>query len=575
MRFITDNFDTISTSEEQIKQLKQLVLNLAVTGRLVRSGIRERTAAEIVEDLKKEKAFLVSKKLMKKERPTATIEIDEIYFEIPGNWEWCRLNDLCSYIQRGKSPKYIDRSEVPIISQKCVQWTGFEIEKARFLDPKVLEKYSPERFVQSGDLLWNSTGHGTLGRIGVYYEKFNPYEKIVADSHVTVIRSFQEYVVPEYLFLWFASPFVQDEINDKSSGSTKQIELNTSTVKNYLVPLPPTEEQHRIVQKVNTLFQQIDQLAEQSGRAEATRQQLRVALLHRLEQAPGRAATATAWQPLAEQFDLAIRTRDDVQALRQTILQLAVRGALVPQNPGDESAGELLKRIKIEKERLVKAGEIRKEKGLSAVRKEDVPFEVPAGWVWCRLGDIAITRSGVTKGKKYKTALFSVPYLRVANVQRGYLDLDQVKEISVSENDIQKYQLEIGDLLMTEGGDADKLGRCAIWNNEIEGCIHQNHIFCVRSLDKTKILSQYIELFANSKTCREYFEGCAKQTTNLASINMTVLKNTPIALPPSLEQHCIVQKVEALLGWCDALEAGLEEMKQVEARLVRAAMKVG
>lgn len=179
---------------------------------------------------------------------------DEVPFDIPDSWEWVRLIAICEYIQRGKSPKYSPIKKYPVVAQKCNQWSGFSIEKAQFIEPDSLSSYGPERLLQDNDLMWNSTGLGTLGRMAIYKTAGNPYELAVPDSHVTVIRPLKQFVLPEYLYYYFANPTVQSVIEDQADGTTKQKELATATIKAYLTPIPPLKEQRRILAKLSEVL---------------------------------------------------------------------------------------------------------------------------------------------------------------------------------------------------------------------------------------------------------------------------------------------------------------------------------
>lgn len=168
-------------------------------------------------------------------------------------------------------------------------------------------------------------------------------------------------------------------------------------------------------------------------------------------------------------------------------------------------------------------------------------------WEEKKLHEVAFVQTGVMKGKHYNGETKLLPYLRVANVQDGYLKLDEIKEIAIDVNLIERYSLRKGDVLFTEGGDYDKLGRGTVWNNEIPGCLHQNHVFAVRP--NTSILFDcFLAYQSNSRYGKKYFLSCSKQTTNLASINSTQLKNFPVLLPSLPEQHEIVRLIDDLLA---------------------------
>lgn len=199
--------------------------------------------------------------------------------------------------------------------------------------------------------------------------------------------------------------------------------------------------------------------------------------------------------------------------------------------------------------------------------------ELPEGWKWVKLNEICQIVGGVTKGRDFKgQATIYLPYLRVANVQDGYLDLKEVKTIEVLPSDQAKYKLVYGDILYTEGGDKDKLGRGTIWKNEIENCIHQNHIFRARPIQKG-IESSYIAYFSQTKLAKDYFFKHGKQTTNLASINLTILSNLPIPLATNDEQHLIVQEIESRLSVCDKLEETITQALQQSEALRQSILK--
>jgi len=170
------------------------------------------------------------------------------------------------------------------------------------------------------------------------------------------------------------------------------------------------------------------------------------------------------------------------------------------------------------------------------------PATNPRGWPEQRLGDIAAVVSGVTKGRKFGDKLtVEAPYLRVANVQAGHIDLSVVKTIEVLPQDVQQLSLQNGDVVLTEGGDFDKLGRGALWEHDIPNCIHQNHVFRVR-LDKSIALPEFFVTYLQAGKAREYFIRCAKRTTNLASINMTQLRDLPVVLPALQTQQSFVDR---------------------------------
>lgn len=217
------------------------------------------------------------KKTLEELLEEALVPREEQPYEVPENWIWTSLETISTYIQRGKSPKYVELSDVKVVSQKCVQWNGFDILRSRYIDESTLKTYNEERYLRKNDILWNSTGTGTIGRLVLIENELDGIT--VADSHVTVIRPNNNVAISNLLFRWLSSPYVQNKLNNLWSGSTNQIELNLTTVKNQRVPLPPINEQKRIVNKVERLLSKIDEAKQLIEEAEVSFQLRRAAIL--------------------------------------------------------------------------------------------------------------------------------------------------------------------------------------------------------------------------------------------------------------------------------------------------------
>ena len=231
--------------------LKSKVLDLAMRGKLVKQDPNNEPASELLKKIKAEKAELVKEKKIKKSKPLPEITDDEKPFDIPDSWEWVRLGEVGNYIQRGRSPKYDKKNKShPIISQKCVQWENIYLKDAKYITKTFFDKLEDYRFVQENDVLWNSTGTGTVGRLNIVKQNL---DHIPVDSHVTLIRMNKQ-VNPDYIYYYLRSPEIQDNLNDYLTGTTKQKELGLTNILKVKIPLPPLSEQSRIAAKIAQLF---------------------------------------------------------------------------------------------------------------------------------------------------------------------------------------------------------------------------------------------------------------------------------------------------------------------------------
>lgn len=265
------------------KDLKNSILQEAIEGRLVEQDPSDEPAAVLLQRIRQEKARLVKEKKIKKDKNESIIyrnadghwmerfedkkrgEVcidDEIPFEIPESWEWTRLGNLCTFLSRGKSPKYFDEDKrYPVFAQKCnLKEGGISLDQARFLDPSTIDKWPKEYYLRNGDVLINSTGTGTVGRTRLFNEDcLGDYPFVVPDSHVSVVRPYKE-ISSEYLWFVFSSKWGQKYFEDHLAGTTNQKELYIGTLQGTIIPLPPLSEQHRIVAKLASLLPKVERL---------------------------------------------------------------------------------------------------------------------------------------------------------------------------------------------------------------------------------------------------------------------------------------------------------------------------
>jgi type I restriction enzyme, S subunit len=245
-------------------------------------------------------------------------------------------------------------------------------------------------------------------------------------------------------------------------------------------------------------------------------------------------------------------------------------GKLVRQDPNDEPSSVLVTRIKAERslsKEKVKKDSISQPSELAA----NVPFQIPSSWTWQRVTDLYEVAGGIQKTPQRNPVLNFFPYLRVANVQRGRLDLNQIEYFELFDGELEKRNLQSGDLLVVEGNGSDKeIGRCAIWNGEIKNCVHQNHIIRVRPIGHNGQL--FTLTFLNSPCGMAEMKSLAITTSGLYSLSVGKIREILIPFPPLAEQQRIVEKIDRLMGMCDRLEGSIESGKGKQTDLLNALM---
>ncbi|HBN1695416.1 TPA: restriction endonuclease subunit S [Escherichia coli] len=547
-----------------IKKLRELILELAVRGKLVPQDPNDEPASELLKRIAAEKAELVKQGKIKKQKPLPEISEEEKPFELPDGWEWTtltRIAEINPKIDVSDDEQEISFIPMPLISTKFDGSHEFEIKKWK----DVKKGYT--HFANGDIAIAKITPCFENSKAAIFSGLKNGIGVGTTELHVA--RPFSDIINRKYLLLNFKSPNFLKSGESQMTGSAGQKRVPRLFFENNPIPFPPLQEQERIIIRFTQLMSLCDQLEQQSLTSLDAHQQLVETLLGTLTDSQNAEELAENWARISEHFDTLFTTEASVDALKQTILQLAVMGKLVPQDPNDEPASELLKRIAQEKAQLVKEGKIKKQKPLPPISDEEKPFELPEGWEWCLFEDIIDIQSGITKGRNLSNrTLVKVPYLRVANVQRGYLDLTEIKQIEIPIEEKEKYQVVKGDLLITEGGDWDTVGRTTVWCHDWY-IANQNHVFKGRNIGQD-VDPYWLETYMNSPFSRQYFANASKQTTNLSSINKTQLRGCPVAIPPSSEAKKIMSKLHIFYKPCEELKNHIQSAQQTQLHLADA-----
>ena len=563
---LLSNLDVLATAPGGVARLRELILTLAVQGKLVPQDAADEPASVLLEQIGVEKERLIAAKTLKREKNEPSLTEDELPFGLPNSWSWVALGEVIDIVRGITFPADQKTKEAAPGRIACLRTSNvqqaIEWDDLLFVDRSFMGRQ--DQLIQHHDIVMSMANSRELvGKVALI--EHIPHAEATFGGFLGVLRPRK--IDPLYAMAVLRTPYARSLLIDSSSQTTNIANVSLAKLRPLPFPLPPEAEQSRIVTRVEELMQLCDAL-EAKGRLEAAQHARLVStLLATLTDSPSPEALAENWQRVSTHFDLLLDRPEAVDALEQTLLQLAVRGLLVPQDPQDEPASALLARIREEKDRLIAEGKIKRDKPLAAIAEEEKPFGLPRGWEWVRLGSVALISSGITLGRKTAISFpVLLPYLRVANVQRGHLNLSSMKDVVIDETELERFQISDGDLLITEGGDWDKVGRTAIWRDELPICLHQNHVFKARGTS-SEWNPVWAELFLNSAVARAYFASSAKQTTNLASINMTQLKECLFPVAPLAEQSRIVARVAQLRRLCADLRQRLAASQSTQAQL--------
>jgi type I restriction enzyme S subunit len=523
-----------------IKKLRELILELAVRGLLVPQDPTDEPASELLKKIAAEKAKLVKEGRVKKEKPQPPISGEEMLFPLPKGWTWIRNASLFG-LRKGRVPKDISESgEIPYL----------DIEA---LDRGNVRRYTNDTSIPratSGDLLVVCDGsrsglvlNGKDGAIG---------------STLSVIETPK--FIQAFVRLLFLHGF--ERLNSAMRGAAIP-HLDTAKLLSEVTGLPPLAEQHRIVAKVDELMALCDQLEQHTDASLGAHQMLVDTLLSALTSATDHAQFASAWQRIAGHFDTLFTTEDSIDQLKQTILQLAVMGKLVPQDPNDEPASELLKKIAAEKARLVKEGKIRNAKQLLPIAEDEKPFELPSGWAFCRLQELVSTLGDGLHGTPIYDNAGDYRFINGNNLSNGDIVIkSDTKRVGQTEYEKHRKKLDDSTVLVSING---TIGNVAFFKGE--------QVILGKSVCYFNLLSGIEKLFIKRFIESPFFfDYAASQATGstISNLGLKAMNAFPIPLPPASEQVRIIAKLDELFALCDQLKFRLSAAQTTQLHLTDA-----
>ena len=539
-------YDEIFDAPDAIPRLRRFILDLAVRGKLVDQDADDEPASELLKQITAEKVRLVKRGKIKKPKPLPEI-VAQIY-DLPPTWNWTRIRQIAS--DRGQT--------VPNSSFTYIDVTAITKETGNITNPKILRaNEAPSRarkLVRKGDVLYSCVRPYLLN-VAVLDTELDPAP--IASTAFAILNG-HGLVLPRYIWIVLRSSFMIKCVEEHMRGQAYPA-INDPDFSLLPFPLSPLAEQHRIIAKVDGLMAICDRLETARTERERTRNRLATATLARLNAPDPDATTFQNHAAFAlENLTLLTTRPDQINALRQTILNLAVRGKLVPQNLTDEPASRLLARI-VESKR-------RSRRNVDGISE---PYGLPATWTWAVLDKLIETGPQNGVSPKPTTQTDAPKAITLTATTSGTFKPDNFKHVEATISDDSELWLRDGDLLFQRGNTREYVGIAAIYEGPSKTFLFPDLMMRVRVTPLVDL--RFVHLAAISPPARTYFsETASGAQETMPKINQTILVSLRIPLPPLAEQHRIVAKVDEMIALCDRLEESLSTRGDIRRRLLDA-----
>ena len=542
------HYERIADAPDAVPRLRRFILDLAVRGKLVAQDPNDEPAAELLKQIAAEKTRLVRAGKIKKQSALPPVGPYEAPFSVSNTWEWTRIGST-AYIEMGQSPpsEHYNRTGqgIPFFQGKAD--FGKRYPTARYWCTE------PKKYAAHGDILISV--RAPVGPTNV------ASESCCIGRGLAALRSHNG--IDRHYLLRCLEAF-EHELAALGFGTTF-VAINKNQLTGFVIPLPPLAEQHRIVAKVDELTALCDRLEVARSRREATRDRLAASSLARLDAPDPDPMVFRNHASFALEHLTPLTTcRDQIKALRQTILNLAVCGKLVPQDPNDEAASELLKRVAADRLKLEKSGSIKKSKPLPKADTSDAPLDLPAGWTWARFPEIGLFGRGKSKHRPRNDPILytdgKYPFVQTGDVARSGGSIETYSNLYNDLGLAQSAMWPAGTLCITIAAniaDSGILSFDACFPDSVVGLTAHD------SFEDARFFDYFI------RTAKANLQEFAPSTAQ-KNINLGILVELLIPLPPLTEQHRIVAKVDELMALCDGLETSLATGDDTRCRLLGA-----
>ena len=546
-----EQFEHLAEAPNGITKLRELILQLAVRGKLVPQDSGDEPATELVGRIQAEKQHLIDSKVIRRAKALPDEPPARTPYALPKGWSWARVDDVIVSVVNGFSGKQQkEPTDFPITRIETISEGSVDRTRVRYIADMPLEARE-KHLLEPGDVLLSHINSGVhVGKTAVY----RGGESLFHGVNLLRIRLPCPSQMAGYFHVCMNALRFAGEFQRVAQHAVGQQSINQTKLRALLISLPPLDEQERIVAKVDELMALCDDLEAKQQAKRAMKNALNRASLHALTE-PNGTSLATAWLRVRDHFDDLYTVPETVADLRQTILQLAVMGRLVPQDPSDLPASELLKKIQAEKHRFIAEGTIRKPKPLPPIEKDESQTKLPSGWENVRLGAISEIGTGTTPSRAEPAYWAGGTQDWVTSAQTGDPFIEHGSEL-VTTRAISECRLRVyppGTLIVAlygQGKTRGQISELRIDASVNQACAAIQYLVEARELrEYTKILfwKMYHEI-------REQAAGGAQPNLNVGKITQIVMP-----LPPIAEQKHIIAKVDQLMTLCDDLEAKLQQ----------------